>query len=155
MKSILDEKGKKSILHRIEKVNYVERGLWGKMNSNEMLCHCTDQIKLSIGEIKDLSQKKFPLGKIMKYLVFWGMPTPKGKVETFKELKQGEGGTKPTNFENDKKLLIKSVIKFDTKYPKDKKINHPAFGDMTKNEWGKLVYLHLDHHLRQFGVKIY
>jgi Protein of unknown function (DUF1569) len=29
---------------------------------------------------------------------------------------------------------------------------HMFFGRLTGEEWGVLVYKHLDHHLRQFGV---
>jgi hypothetical protein len=29
---------------------------------------------------------------------------------------------------------------------------HVFFGRLTGNEWGRLLYKHLDHHLRQFGA---
>ena len=29
---------------------------------------------------------------------------------------------------------------------------HPIFGEFTRDQWGKMQYKHLDHHLRQFGV---
>ena len=29
---------------------------------------------------------------------------------------------------------------------------HPMFGKFTMEQWGKMEYKHLDHHLRQFGV---
>jgi len=29
---------------------------------------------------------------------------------------------------------------------------HPAFGRMSAKQWGVLIYRHMDHHLRQFGV---
>ena len=29
---------------------------------------------------------------------------------------------------------------------------HPAFGTLSAKQWGVLVYRHMDHHLRQFGV---
>jgi Protein of unknown function (DUF1569) len=28
---------------------------------------------------------------------------------------------------------------------------HPIFGRMTEEEWMRWGYLHVDHHLRQFG----
>jgi len=30
--------------------------------------------------------------------------------------------------------------------------DHPAFGKLSADDWGVLVYRHVDHHLRQFGV---
>ena len=29
---------------------------------------------------------------------------------------------------------------------------HPAFGPLPNWEWGRMVYLHIDHHFKQFGV---
>jgi hypothetical protein len=29
---------------------------------------------------------------------------------------------------------------------------HPFFGIFTKEQWGKAMYKHLDHHLHQFAV---
>ncbi len=29
---------------------------------------------------------------------------------------------------------------------------HPFFGRLTPEQWAELMYKHLDHHLRQFGV---
>jgi hypothetical protein len=29
---------------------------------------------------------------------------------------------------------------------------HQFFGKLTPDEWGRLMYKHLDHHLRQFGA---
>ena len=29
---------------------------------------------------------------------------------------------------------------------------HTFFGPLTPDEWARLMYKHLDHHLRQFGV---
>jgi hypothetical protein len=29
---------------------------------------------------------------------------------------------------------------------------HPFFGSLTPQEWGRGMYKHLDHHLRQFGA---
>ena len=32
------------------------------------------------------------------------------------------------------------------------KATHPSFGNLKGDEWGILVYRHLDHHLQQFGA---
>lgn len=29
---------------------------------------------------------------------------------------------------------------------------HPAFGKLSTKDWGVLVYRHIDHHFKQFGV---
>jgi len=37
--------------------------------------------------------------------------------------------------------------------PRDfKRTPHPFFGEMSERDWMKWGWLHMDHHLRQFGV---
>jgi len=30
---------------------------------------------------------------------------------------------------------------------------HPFFGELSRKEWGRLIYKHLDHHLKQFDSR--
>jgi len=80
------------------------------------------------------------------------MPSPKGKVKTVKELDQEKGGTQPTDFEADRKTLLTMMEQFIAQETSYQFARHPAFGSLSREKWGKLAYLHLDHHLRQFGV---
>jgi hypothetical protein len=150
MKNILNLKDKHEVLSRISSLELSEKPIWGRMTVNEMVCHAADQLRLGLG-IKDAGYNgNFLREKIIKWLVLWGMPAPKGKVETVKELKQGDGGTKPTVFDSDIKLLTDLIEDFDVSF-KSISRKHPAFGSLTKNQWGRLAYIHLDHHLKQFG----
>lgn len=152
MKTIIKEKDKINIINRIKNLKPETMNLWGKMNVNEMICHVSDQIKMAIGKIQTKYVGNVLLKTIVKRLVLFGMPTPKGKVETVKELNQNKEGTKLVGFDGDLKLLIKYIEEFDKSFPPEGQLAHPAFGLMNKNQWGRLVYLHLDHHLKQFGV---
>jgi len=62
-------------------------------------------------------------------------------------------GTRPAEFEEDVRALQTLVDRFarqprDFEWPR----SHPHFGKMSEAEWLRLAYLHVDHHLRQFGV---
>ena len=101
MKNILEAAHRDEVIARIEKLSSNGSPLWGKMNVGEMICHLADQVRMSLGEIKtEYVGNKF-LETVMKQLILLGLPAPKGKVETVKELKQGVGGTKPKNFDED------------------------------------------------------
>ena len=53
----------------------------------------------------------------------------------------------------DKIALIKKISTFAVLGNESiKRTKHPIFGKMSYEEWDKLQYMHLDHHLRQFGV---
>ncbi|MCL6098216.1 MAG: DUF1569 domain-containing protein [Bacteroidetes bacterium] len=66
-------------------------------------------------------------------------------------MKQGVGGTKPKNIEEDKAHLINLINSFNGKFPQNENPRHPAFGYMNKKQWGRLIFTHLDHHLKQFN----
>ncbi len=152
MKTILNEKDKLNIIERINKLLPERKKLWGKMNVNEMLCHTSDQIRMATGKIQPKYLGNVLFKTIVKWLILAGIPTPKGKVQTVRELNQEKEGTRPVGFDQDLKLLINYIEEFDKSFPLNTKITHPAFGPMMKKEWGRLIYLHLDHHLKQFGV---
>jgi hypothetical protein len=152
MKNLLKENDRNDIIQRIERISSEDKRLWGKMNVNEMLCHASDQVRLGLGEIKPFFRGNTFHTSFLKNLILLGMPAPKGKIETYKELKQGDGGTPPTDFENDRKLLLQNIEKFISKENKNENVIHPNFGKMNYNQWGRLIYIHLNHHLLQFGA---
>lgn len=152
MKNIMDDSIKSEVINRIEKINAAAPAKWGKMNAGEMICHCADQLRLANGTKQSKFIGNLMLTTVFKWLILTFMKAPKGKIETVKELKQGVGGTKPINFENDKKSLIELVKNFDESFKTNKTVIHPAFGKMNHWQYGRIAYLHLDHHLSQFGI---
>lgn len=151
LKNLLSLKDKHEVLNRISNLEPSARAMWGKMNVNEMVCHLADQLRLGIGVIEADFIGSALEEKFLKWLVLWGLPFPKGKIETVKELKQGAGGTKPTDFNCDIKLLKDLIEDFDVSFKSDYR-KHPAFGNLNKKQWGRLAFLHIDYHLKQFGI---
>jgi hypothetical protein len=48
---------------------------------------------------------------------------------------------------------LRGLIDRFTRQPRDFELQmHPIFGAMTEEEWMRWGYLHMDHHLRQFGA---
>ena len=54
------------------------------------------------------------------------------------------------DFEKEKAQLLDMLNRFT----ESNMINeqHPVFGKLTKEQWSKAMWKHLDHHLKQFGV---
>ncbi len=135
------------VLIRIAKLNPNSQGLWGKMTLNEMLCHAADQLRLALGEKTSTTQPTFFNKTVVKWIVF-NFNFPKNAM-TLKELDKNQEGTQVESFQKDKDALLQlihQVLKANSF------TIHPFFGELTKEEWGILVYKHLDHHLKQFGV---
>lgn len=152
MKSISESTTQKEIENRILSLNENSNRLWGKMTVNEMIWHCSDQVKMAVGEIPTKYVGNFLLRTFIKHLILLGIPAPKGKVKTVPELKQGVKGTGPTTIEQDIKTLLNFVQNFSSIIDKNPNVVHPAFGKLTTEQWARLCYIHLDHHLKQFSV---
>ncbi len=54
-------------------------------------------------------------------------------------------------FDRERMEFINLINKFSVN-TKKLTLSHPAFGNISTNEWGIAAYKHMDHHLRQFGV---
>ncbi|HEY5370004.1 MAG TPA: hypothetical protein VIJ75_13560 [Hanamia sp.] len=56
MKNILNEKDYSEIRDRIKNLSGASIRRWGKMDLQQMLVHCTTQLKLAVGEIPSKTQ---------------------------------------------------------------------------------------------------
>jgi len=54
------------------------------------------------------------------------------------------------NFETEKRKLLEMIHNFSSENIAGER--HPVFGKLTKENWSKAIWKHLDHHLKQFGV---
>lgn len=136
-----------SFFERIDKLNPDEKPSFGKMNAHQMLCHCADQIRLSLGTFKAEEY-----GALKPKEVF-ALANAGKTVPAAKGLDQAKGeGTKPTTFKNDIKILKQHITEFSNLEDNFKFGKHPYFGDLTKEKWASLTVYHLDHHLKQFNV---
>ena len=150
MQSLLVAADRQSITTRIQSLSPKDTRRWGKMQVAEMICHLTDSFRLAIDDT-EVSLATGPLRRsIVKWLAFHApMKWPKG-VPTRPELKQGKGGTPPSDFEEDRAKLLESIDQFSAT-PPGAECPHPIFGVLTREEWMRWGWLHADHHLRQFG----
>jgi hypothetical protein len=149
MGNILNKKDHEEIKKRLADLKRDDLPIWGKMNVGEMLCHTADQVKLAMGEIVSEDKSTFMMRTLVKNLILAGMKPGKG-VGTMAEINPHKLGSKPVNFDSDRDYLLRKIDDFivcDEKVLKP----HPVFGKLSKKQWGKLVYSHLDHHLSQFG----
>jgi hypothetical protein len=89
---------------------------------------------------------------ILKWSVLYvPMRWPRAIV-TVAEIDQELGGTKPADFAADVAQL-ESLLELVTAPPRDFDWQpHPLFGAMSAGAWLRWGYLHMDHHLRQFGA---
>jgi len=152
MKTLLNAKDKEELIARLQGVRPTSMRLWGKMSAHQMVCHLSDGFKMYMG-LKPVSPASLPYPRsLLKWAALWTpIPWPTG-FNTAPELDQHVGGTQPVQFDHDLRELQRLVDNF-TRQPRGFQWQaHPHFGKMSEKEWMRLGYLHMDHHLRQFGA---
>lgn len=148
--NIFTDKGTEELIRRVNQLSPITQRRWGKMNVSQMLAHCCVAYEQLNGERND------PPNAFMR----WVMRT------FFKGTMTNEVPYKPNlptapafvivdqrDFEKEKKRLTEYIEKtksqgehyFDNKH-------HLTLGKLSSEQWNNLLYKHLDHHLRQFGV---
>ena len=119
------------------------------MSAHQMLCHLLDSCRVALGEVH-MTSKPGPFRfKFLRYpLVYW-LPWPKGKVPTTPEFLD----TSPEEWKQQMRELDAALDRFlaAARDPGRELAPSPAFGPMSSAEWCRLMAMHFDHHLRQFG----
>jgi hypothetical protein len=147
IKNLFDEAAYRDIVQRIEQLTPANERVWGKMNISQMLAHCA-----RIFGIPN-SDKPVPrmfigrlLGPMMRPLLYNEKPWKQG-LPTAPYLKVVD----QREFEKEKAALLERIRQFYELGPgKAGRFPHPFFGKMTPEQWGKSMWKHVDHHLRQF-----
>ena len=152
MKTLARERDKAEILQRLSLLDAGRPRRWGRMSAHQMVCHLTDSLKVMTGEktAKPTTGAAVILHRtVVKWIALW-LPVrwPPG-IPTMPEMDQQRGGTKPIAFAADLARL-ESLVERITTRRFDKGV-HPLFGRMSSKGWLRWAYLHMDHHLRQFG----
>lgn len=141
----------KQLDERIDSLTNETPALWGKMNAGQMLSHCCVAYQQILGENTDKP------GAFMK----WMLKT------FFKNSMVNEVPYKPNlptgptfiridqefDIEQEKQKLKGYILKIQ-EMGAEKLAATPSLslGKLNATEWNNLLYKHIDHHLRQFGV---
>ncbi|KAA1245694.1 DUF1569 domain-containing protein [Aquimarina sp. RZ0] len=147
MKSLFNEASKDEIADRIDALSNTSTPNWGKMDVSQMLHHCQFPLKIALKKQHPAMKPSFMAKLFFKKSLYndkpWrkNLPThPKLKVVDLKI------------FDEEKKTLLELVKEFSEKRNVSQWEPHPMFGAFTNEQWGKMQYKHLDHHLQQFNV---
>ena len=117
-----------------------------------MVCHLSDAILVVTGQ-KPVSHSTSLLQRtIVKWVALYlPMSWPAG-IPTRPEIDQELGGTTPAEFATDIARLEALLEHITTPARSFDWQPHPMFGRMSDAAWLRWAYLHVDHHLRQFGA---
>lgn len=147
--SLWNTSNQKDLLERLKLLTNSSSRKWGTMDVGQMLRHIDIAYKNAMGE---LPVPPHPLAVIVslapiRKLIIYGIPFQKN-LPTAQEYKVNASiDFRAANNEFLNTFQRITSFKDTTTFGA-----HPIFGKLSQDEWGALLFKHLDHHLRQFGV---
>ena len=150
MKNLYDVARVKEVKERMARLTPESERQWGSMNAAQAMAHCSTSLEMALGD------KKLPrmfvggiIGGLIKPLVLRDDKPMRRNSPTMKSLimkDKRELGT-------ERERLYVMIDRFAAAGPAGCTTHpHSFFWRLTPDEWAVLMYKHLDHHLRQFGV---
>lgn len=150
MKNLFETTTVDEVLFRMAQLRPDSQRVWGKMNPAQALAHCSGGMQMAVGE------KNAPRALIGRLVGRWAK---KSMLVNQKPLPRNSPTDKSLVVSDERDLTVEKqrlrelIDRFVaggpgacTKHP------HPFFGSLTPEEWAALMYMHLNHHLQQFGV---
>jgi hypothetical protein len=149
MQNLFDPNARETIIRRLSELQPSSPRQWGKMNAAQMLDHCAAALEVPCG---DRVKKQRWFGRLVAPFVRSSMlgekPFPRD-APTDPDLKI----TDDRDFARERERLAGLVQRFGSRGPSAVDgVVHGFFGPLNSDQWGRLMYKHLDHHLRQFSA---
>ena len=143
--------GKRDEFHdRVLRITPVNPRQWGTMTVAQMLHHLNLACGGSLGFYNIPDESYLVSRTVFRWiLVDWYPEQPVG-LRLPKGFKIPHGATFEFDFEKEQLLKILDAA-WHARSTADWQ-PHPMFGPMTVKEWGKLLQIHIDYHLRQFAA---
>jgi uncharacterized protein DUF1569 len=149
MKSLYDPAVADEVRQRVARLRPDDKPLWGEMDVAQALAHCALAMENALGDTK---LARHPLGRLIGGWVKRGMIV-KGKPMTHNAPSHPTVTVKDQrNFEVERQRLCQTIDRFTSGPAACTRHPHFFFGAMKPAEWATFMYVHLDHHLRQFNV---
>ena len=151
MKNLFDATVANQVKSRLGQLGPQSARRWGSMTAAQMLAHCSVSMQWAVGEVvpeKGVLLARL-MGRLVKPMVFRNEDPLRKNSPTAKSLIVAD----ERDFGHERDRLSGLIDKFAAGgKPGCTRNPHSFFGKMTPEEWAILMYKHLDHHLRQFGV---
>ena len=149
MENIFNDADYHLTVQRIKSLTVDSKRRWGKMNINQMLEHCSIQLKLALNL---LPSKRYEGSFIFRtqlgrWLTLYVIPWPHGAA-TPSQMNMLKNNVAEQDFltEKNQLLFLLGEIK-----QKQMLTPHPFYDELNQKDWGRLIWKHINHHLKQFS----
>lgn len=146
IETMLNDRDRAELLERLRRLRPDARPEWGSLDAPRMLCHVADQMRVALGDVPSRPGHSFLTRTLVKHIVCnTGFKPPRGKIQTAPEML----ASRPQSWDADPAACVELAERVGRG---SARAVHPAFGPLSPEEWGRLCWKHLNHHLVQFGV---
>jgi hypothetical protein len=150
LKNLFDVSTVGEIKMRLQRLRPDSPRQWGKMTPAQAAAHCAASMEMALG---DTRPPRMLIGRVLGGFI---KPLALGDDKPMKR----NSPTVPSfvikddrDFAAERVRLTNLIDRFAAAGPKGCTTHpHSFFGRLEAEEWAVLMYKHLDHHLRQFGV---
>jgi hypothetical protein len=150
VKTLFEAATVEEVKERLAQLRPESERQWGKMNPAQMLAHCSATIGMAMGKV---SPPRILIGRLLGRLAKKSVIANRTPMRRNSMTEKSCLVTDERDFVVERQRLRESIDHFATGGPEAcTKHPHFFFGPLTPVEWAVLMYQHLDHHLRQFGV---
>jgi hypothetical protein len=148
MATIFVERQREALLRRMADLTAESWPRWGSLDAARMLSHLDLCTRMALGDlvVPPAGTRLFTMFPL-KQFVLRVLPFPRG-AQTAVELV----GQVPESLDGVRKDVIARMRLLARGPAHGDGPVHPLFGPLSREEWGRLVHKHANHHLRQFGV---
>lgn len=150
MKNLFEAQTVREVQTRISQLKPDSQPMWGAMTSAQAAAHCSSALEWAVGDTVPPSMFLGRIvGKMIKPMVLRDDEPMRRNSPTAKTLVIAD--TRELTLEQGR--LRGLITRFVANGPAGcTAAPHSFFGRLTPDEWAILMYKHVDHHLRQFGV---
>ena len=150
MKNLYEAATVEEIKERAARLLQASERQWGTMNAPQALAHCSAGLEWAVGDV--VPPRMFIgriIGKLVKPMVHRDEEPMRRNSPTAKSLVVAD----ERDLDAEHERFCALLDRFAAAGPAGCTAHaHSFFGRMTPQEWATLMYKHVDHHLRQFGV---
>jgi hypothetical protein len=151
VKNLFEKERAEELKERVARLTTESPRQWGKMNAAQAIAHCVQAFALPSGEQKPPRAAFMVriIGRVIKPLALGDDKPMRRNSPTIPILMIPDD----RDLARERERLCAAIDEFVaagaagcSDHP------HTFFGRLTPDEWAILMYKHVDHHLRQFGV---
>lgn len=150
MKNLFDRPVAAEVSGRLSRLTSANQRQWGTMTAAQAMAHCAVGLEIALG---DQRPPRVMIGRLLGPVIKRLALGDDAPMRRNSPTVPGMVVNDDRQLDAERARLLATIDRFVAAGPSGCTTHpHSFFGRLNAEEWGVLMYKHLDHHLRQFGA---